>query len=1091
MTADPQREFQHAVDLVHRTLEILKYVGHESKGKPTGEGVPVDIVTLPDLLFDFRSMYINDPEGRPCSIGGRAALAACSLLHLLSREDHTFRCRLLTKTGELGILLLTNELSKGESLPLFDNDGRDLIVVRAGDPRCALRYYVDDKQQVVLCNGSGLEERILAGVGSDDSNLELGFDDFSTDPLLAEVIKRSTVTYFSSVRTRRYCTLLQKLVDLCSEGSQTQFLCDLTLSDYNERNAISEVMRYLEAIASAGDETKSSLFAGVFVPESGLSTIHHLTRRADSGDETPGALAEGLNLYVVTYGESAGVAVFGPRRTEIARIGPGTIDFARQHVPERFKAGVILAYAVHRALAEVKAYNLTLAQQLEGEWSRTSAWEVCVRYGGALANAAPRAESSFASLETLFTAYQQGDPHYPQALNFDPEVYRYLANTPEPFRSPGLDNRVMELARLAGFRRTRTLGQYPWVCICTPAAQWCEACEKRGGKDRAVAAVMIDLDGTLLDSTRQRGLSLRAALEKILPAVMTAPAILREAGCPPDVMGMLEFFETYVYDLWPLYQRWEYGDFRQQWNTEGWYVILIALLENRYLFGEIHEIVKRCTRNKKLDAAALRRVDREDPFSGEFAQVKSKYADVITEAMRRFELRPMSAFREAFDFLSTLQQIPGVRLYMATEGHADTQALKLKRLGIGEFFLPNRLLTTEEAAEPADLTATIRAARNTFEERISSLVRECAHLRALSSLESEVERELEVLRERGIDVTEEVRSNLGKYLRQKAGEQVKKIAHGENKIAYIRRQQDCLDRLAAVLTRMGEKTQVTFYAAATRAILRDPDNPRQKLKSFDALVEDPEQPTKMKFAMVGDRQDKDIAPTRELLGPGILTVRIQSAKYAGPEHHNEKEDRPHIVVDTLAQAKAMLLSEDVWGRVRCVYEPRLFDCVVLPPHARHDEANGLAIDAHVVFNGIDMIEYDRVHKAYLALLSEHLASERGAAMRADLGDEILKTLRCARDRFHTGRVVMVVVSSVVLANICQQIEASTLLKFVQALKEAMSVAAACRREMPDEYDSLFGKAMEKSKAALNKLRGHPAPEVSSAARVVAGIMTNR
>jgi len=108
-----QREFStQLIWCIERSNTQIR--GHESKGKPTGEGVPVDIVTLPDLLFDF-GRCTSTTGGRPCSIGGRAALAACSLLHLLSREDHTFRCRLLTKTGNSDIAS-HNELSKGESL---------------------------------------------------------------------------------------------------------------------------------------------------------------------------------------------------------------------------------------------------------------------------------------------------------------------------------------------------------------------------------------------------------------------------------------------------------------------------------------------------------------------------------------------------------------------------------------------------------------------------------------------------------------------------------------------------------------------------------------------------------------------------------------------------------------------------------------------------------------------------------------------------------------------------------------------------------------------------------------------------------------
>jgi hypothetical protein len=662
MSPGLQRNSQEAVDLVHSTLEILKYVGYKSIGKPTGEGVPVEIVALPDLLFDFWSMYIDVPDGRPCSIGGRAALAACSLLHLLSPEDQTYRCKLLTKTGELGILLLTNELSKGRARDLFETDSRDLIVRRNGDPRCALRYFVDNQGQVVLHNDGRLEERILSGVGSDGSDLELSFSDFAGNPSLGEAIARSTVTYFSSLRTQGYCVLLEKLVDLCSKGSRTQFLCDLSLSDYTERNAIAEVIRYMVDIANSADATKLSLFAGVFVPQSGLSRIQELLGLPDAADGVPAVLAERLNLYVVTYGDSTGVTVFGPQGNSVARIEAHVIDFARQHVPERFKAGMVLAYATHRALAEVKGYNPGLFEQLDGEWSRTGFWNVCACYGAALANAAPRTETSFASLATLLEQYQPSKEHCPEALSLDRNVYKYLAATSEPFKSPGLENRYKELIRLAAFRRAGMLAKCPRVCVCPTEKQWCKVCEKRAGEEHPVAAIMIDLDGTLLDSTTERDLSLRAALEKILSAVTTARQALRDTGCSPDVRGMLRFFEKYVYDLWPLYRKWKYGDFRQQWNAEGWYIVLIALLEDHDLLAEIHGIVTQCSPEGKIDLKAVQRIDKENLLNAAYSDIKSKYADVISDALRTFEQRPMTAFREAFDFLSTLKQIPGIRL---------------------------------------------------------------------------------------------------------------------------------------------------------------------------------------------------------------------------------------------------------------------------------------------------------------------------------------------------------------------------------------------------------------------------------------------
>jgi hypothetical protein len=75
---------------------------------------------------------------------------------------------------------------------------------------------------------------------------------------------------------------------------------------------------------------------------------------------------------------------------------------------------------------------------------------------------------------------------------------------------------------------------------------------------------------------------------------------------------------------------------------------------------------------------------------------------------------------------------------------------------------------------------------------------------------------------------------------------------------------------------------------------------------------------------------------------------------------------------------------------------------------------------------------------------------------------------------------MIVVSSVVSANICDEFETPVLLKLIEALKEAVDLAAALRGERPDEYDRHFRKAIEISRAALARLEGK-GPAVSKAA----------
>ena len=87
------------------------------------------------------------------------------------------------------------------------------------------------------------------------------------------------------------------------------------------------------------------------------------------------------------------------------------------------------------------------------------------------------------------------------------------------------------------------------------------------------AAIMIDLDGTLMDSTVQRGRALERALAE-LHATSLLPETFRN-WCN-DHASRLDFFEKNVYALYPFFKWLKLGDFRQEWNHPGWYAAYIA-----------------------------------------------------------------------------------------------------------------------------------------------------------------------------------------------------------------------------------------------------------------------------------------------------------------------------------------------------------------------------------------------------------------------------------------------------------------------------------------------------------------------------------
>ena len=111
---------------------------------PSGRGLEVNVVVLPDLLLDFREYNLNpspdqvQPCGKVCAVGGRAARMACVLQHLLGDDDGTFRVHLLTRTGNLGRLLLENEFYRDPSrrTPAFRSSNTSCRATESLAARC-------------------------------------------------------------------------------------------------------------------------------------------------------------------------------------------------------------------------------------------------------------------------------------------------------------------------------------------------------------------------------------------------------------------------------------------------------------------------------------------------------------------------------------------------------------------------------------------------------------------------------------------------------------------------------------------------------------------------------------------------------------------------------------------------------------------------------------------------------------------------------------------------------------------------------------------------------------------------------------------
>lgn len=72
----------------------------------------------------------------------------------------------------------------------------------------------------------------------------------------------------------------------------------------------------------------------------------------------------------------------------------------------------------------------------------------------------------------------------------------------------------------------------------------------------------------------------------------------------------------------------------------------------------------------------------------------------------------------------------------------------------------------------------------------------------------------------------------------------------------------------------------------------------------------------LKLAMVGDRYDKDIAPLLELFDNNVITIRVLYGKYkneySDEELEKKKLPKPTATVNTLTEAKNLLMKKPIW-----------------------------------------------------------------------------------------------------------------------------------------------------------------------------------
>jgi len=907
---------KNIVHTIHTQLECLKYVGTKKDNTPTGEGIEVSIALLPDLVFDFRAYNLNAmPPRKVCAVGGRAGRIACALLHLQDEDDATYRVHLLTRTGNLGRLLLENEFTMPGSSRGMRHLDLDTVFLRYGQPRCAL----------VAPSVDG-----VAGVEIDaqsaDTEQELDLSCLHQQQS-QRILKRAKTVCITSISTPHFSDLFREAGNVADPVNQFLFVDSTRPRKGNVTTLLKELSRRKEHHSSFA---KTPL--GIFVPHETECVI----REAAEG-KTIAELCVEFDVAAILYGNGSTIAYMpatGAPQTEIRC----EVNFENEDIPERFKAGILLAQTLFRSLQDVRvAGQNKLHEYLLSQWPK-SEWEWILQYGIALASAVPN-HDGFCGLAELFSDNGNVEeslngalnPHLPSGTPFRPltNIARKAAGA--NYNEINLDGVLSaDLARLAGHRRLKVEAvvkqrseerdMCPELAVISGREQNPSAGISDGLQARR-AAVLIDLDATLIDSTEQRKLALLPALRCLASAL--------HAMSFPSLDQAAEFFGKHVYDPWPLYSfNLGIGDFRQTWNHQGWYAAFITLANNEELAKELLDHWKARDRSAKEREQARQIADQPwwRPWAARFSKLYQRtihdHADVIRAARSVFEDVKLAPLKEARDLLRSLELTGAFSLYVVSEGDPETQWLKLKSTGLDSFFKRQCVLTTGDAAEPIEERTRLIEERGALEKASAEMSAKYAELDAklgeLGAIKERIQpwsKDSSEIHQRIENVFEGQLSPIPPEMRE-----IKVI------VERIKIQLQAAKFVGLVLDRMSRKEGKAFYAAVIRAILRNPESPRDELRSFGHLIDEQVKKAEMKFAMVGDRQDNDIESPTMLMGKEhILTIRLQSGKYSQEDRRALTKFPPRYVAQTLAQVKAILLSKDVWEAVRFKGDPPVFD----------------------------------------------------------------------------------------------------------------------------------------------------------------------
>jgi phosphoglycolate phosphatase-like HAD superfamily hydrolase len=313
---------------------------------------------------------------------------------------------------------------------------------------------------------------------------------------------------------------------------------------------------------------------------------------------------------------------------------------------------------------------------------------------------------------------------------------------------------------------------------------------------------------------------------------------------------------------------------------------------------------------------------------------KKRAFDKAVEYYWDVKYEPFSQTREV---LRTLRDVLGVKLYIATEGHHDTQVKKIRTVGLEEFFPESVIMSTGAASNPFE---NLRQIQEEIKKRDSDInLLKVMKEKTKKSRQNSISKAIEI---ENFDV------NLN-YRIKDLKEQLEEFANEEKKLEM---ENEFLGKYKKHWDDFVNKTKGRIYSLVVTSVMLDPNRPLLSLRNLRHLELNLVRKNKLvfprRFAMIGDREDKDIRPFLKNWKPNddqAVAVRLLTADHKDKglywdsvEDKDKKAPRAHYVAWSPLQALLLLSAKESWGP-EVIYSslPEIFRGYLADEHGNIDE----------------------------------------------------------------------------------------------------------------------------------------------------------